>query len=101
MKIPKPQKTAKQIKKKINLEKFIPYIVLLSFLIMGAVIISFGYFIFNREPEKAVVSGARQELDEISIKFDKDKIEKLFDSSYSTAEVNEPPFQPKNPFTGF
>ena len=101
MKIPKPRKKIKKIKKKINLEKFIPYIVIFAFLIMGVIIVVFGYFIFNREPEDVVVLGAKQELDEVSIKFDNDQIKELFDSSYSTSEIKDPFFIPKNPFTGF
>lgn len=91
-----------QIKKPdIDLAKKMPYIFVVTFLVIGLAIVSFGYVLLNRAPEESVVSSVQKEIDDLSVKFDKKKIDKLFDTTYSTANVKDPSFPTKNPFIGF
>lgn len=94
MKIPKIN-----IKKpNINLAKKMPYIFIATFLIVGLSIVIFGYILLNRAPEKSVVTGAQKEIDDILVKFDKEKINKLFDSEYDISNIKNPGYKTKNPF---
>lgn len=79
----------------------LPHIFLLTFLIIGLLLLGFGYYIFKRAPQEAVVLKARNEIDEINISFDKEKIYGLFDSSYDTSKIKDPAYTPKNPFLRF
>lgn len=86
--------------KKPKLDKSVPYIFAGAFLLMGALILSFGYFAFKRPAEESVVSKANSELEEIRIDLNRDKVLKLFDANYSISNIKEPPFPTKNPFLG-
>lgn len=78
-----------------------PQILLSTFLIIGLLLLAFGYFIFTRAPEEAVVLQTKNEIDEISITFNKDKILNLFDSEYDISKIKDPSYTPKNPFLRF
>jgi len=84
--------------KKPNIGKWVPYIFVGMFFVVGIVILALGYFAFKRPAEGNVVSKANSELEEINIDLDRDKVLKLFDADYSTSNIKEPPFPTKNPF---
>jgi hypothetical protein len=87
--------------KRPNLGKWMPYIFIGMFFVMGVMILSLGYFVFKRPPEESVVSRADSELEEISIELDRDKVIKLFDSGYDISNIKAPVFKTKNPFLTF
>lgn len=97
----KPEIKIKIKRPDIDLAKKMPYIFIVIFLVVGLAMVVFGYFALNRTPNEGVISGVQKEIDDLSPKFDKKKINKLFDASYSTSKIKEPFFKPKNPFTGF
>lgn len=82
-------------------ERRMPQILLLMFLVIGILLLVFGYFIFSRAPEEAVVLSAKSEIEEVSITFNKDKVLGLFDSRYDTSKIKDPQYVPKNPFLRF
>lgn len=84
--------------KKPKIGKWVPYIFIGVFLLMGALILGFGYFSFKRPAEDSIISKAKSELQEINIDFNREKVLNLFNAEYSTSNIKEPSFPTKNPF---
>ncbi|MDO8507845.1 MAG: hypothetical protein Q7S53_04765 [bacterium] len=88
-------------KPELDLSKKMPYIFIVVFLVVGLSIVAFGYFLLNRAPDANVVSTAKQEVDNLSATFDKNRTKKLFDTTYDTSGIENPGYITKNPFLNF
>ena len=90
-----------KLKKELNISKLLPRLLVGLFLAIGLATVLFGYLLFIRPPEAEVVSSVSAEIEDISIRFDNEKILGLFDSSYDTSNIKDPSFQTKDPFILF
>ncbi len=102
MKIPKPPKPTRFKKQfKLDLTSKMPYIFITVFLVIGLIMVSYGYFLLNRQPEQNVVSGMQSEIDSLKLRYNKKKTLELFNTIYDTSEFKNSAYQGKDPFMSF
>ena len=85
----------------INFAKQMPYILAGLFMAIGIFVLGFGYILFNRGPEASVKTAASQEVNNLTINVNMQKVHQLFDSGYDTSGIKNPGYQTKDPFAGF